>query len=240
MKTYIPYKTYKAFSLFAKLVVPNVLMGVMASGCANDYANPFHTFEGDNTHQEVPETPSDHIPVWAGLENPKTQTAKLQPNTQPNTQSNNSPNNKPNGQQISSVQISPIDLVQSNNYRYIPVEIKQSSESSEETEKTVETEETDVNDDQTIQTSFDRPFIPEISTKKPVDEDKAQKIITKGKLVKTPAKTEEYRVRKGDTLYSIAKRYCVNVDEVARLNVLNESNTINIDQVLIIPKKQCP
>ena len=45
-----------------------------------------------------------------------------------------------------------------------------------------------------------------------------------------------YTVKRGDTLYQLAKRYQVTVEEIKRLNNLT-SNTIQIDQVLKIPKK---
>ena len=51
-----------------------------------------------------------------------------------------------------------------------------------------------------------------------------------------PATTGEniYVVKKGDTLYSIAKRYGITVDELKRANNLT-SNTLSINQKLVIP-----
>ena len=46
--------------------------------------------------------------------------------------------------------------------------------------------------------------------------------------------TIKYKVVNGDTLYSIARRYNVSVNEIKRVNKLN-SNNINIGQILIIP-----
>jgi flagellum-specific peptidoglycan hydrolase FlgJ len=45
----------------------------------------------------------------------------------------------------------------------------------------------------------------------------------------------EHRIVKGDTLYSLSKRYDVSVDEIKRLNNLN-SNLLEIDSILIIKK----
>ena len=43
-----------------------------------------------------------------------------------------------------------------------------------------------------------------------------------------------YVVQKGDTLYSIARKYNITVDTIKKLNNLS-SNTLSINQVLIIP-----
>lgn len=46
----------------------------------------------------------------------------------------------------------------------------------------------------------------------------------------------EYIVKKGDTLYSIAKKYNISVNELKNYNNL-KSNTLNINQILKIPTK---
>ena len=51
-----------------------------------------------------------------------------------------------------------------------------------------------------------------------------------------PSEGNTYTVKSGDTLYSIAKRYNVSVDELKRVNKLT-SNTLNINQELIIPNE---
>ncbi|MGC8834814.1 MAG: NlpC/P60 family protein [Armatimonadota bacterium] len=51
---------------------------------------------------------------------------------------------------------------------------------------------------------------------------------------KSPAKTLRHVVRKGDTLYDLAKRYGVSVDALASAN--NAGDRLQIGQVLIIPK----
>ena len=46
-----------------------------------------------------------------------------------------------------------------------------------------------------------------------------------------------YHVKKGDTLYSISRRYFVSVEEIMKLNKLNSSN-INIGQKLVIKSEK--
>lgn len=46
----------------------------------------------------------------------------------------------------------------------------------------------------------------------------------------------EYTVQKGDSLYSIAKKFNTNVSELIDINMLT-SNTIFPNQVLLVPKK---
>ena len=46
-----------------------------------------------------------------------------------------------------------------------------------------------------------------------------------------------YRVRKGDTLYAISRRYYLSVEELMRLNGL-QSSTISIGQVLKVPTEK--
>ena len=64
-------------------------------------------------------------------------------------------------------------------------------------------------------------------------------LLTIGQVLKIPSKKEvsnyiEYIVKKGDSLYSISKKYDVTVDSIKELNNLT-SNLLNIDQVLKIP-----
>lgn len=53
-------------------------------------------------------------------------------------------------------------------------------------------------------------------------------------VVDTLKEGNKYTVQKGDTLYSIAKKYNTTVDEIMKLNDL-KSNALSIDQVLLIP-----
>ncbi|MDR5589436.1 glucosaminidase domain-containing protein [Christiangramia sp. SM2212] len=50
---------------------------------------------------------------------------------------------------------------------------------------------------------------------------------------KTPESNETHVVQKGDTLYSISKKYNTSVDEIKKMNGLN-GNTISIGQVLSV------
>ena len=56
------------------------------------------------------------------------------------------------------------------------------------------------------------------------------------KLSNNQDTSNKYIVKSGDTLYGIAKKYGVTVDELKKDNNLN-SNTLKIGQVLIIPNK---
>ncbi len=59
-----------------------------------------------------------------------------------------------------------------------------------------------------------------------------------GQVLKIPSTTNDskltYTVKKGDSLYSIARTYNTTVDEIKRLNNL-VSNTLSIGQTLILP-----
>ena len=63
-----------------------------------------------------------------------------------------------------------------------------------------------------------------------------RKVIRGGMAVKAPAKKYDYTtylVKKGDTLYSISRRYYTSVEEIMKLNKLNDSS-ISIGQKLMI------
>ncbi len=47
---------------------------------------------------------------------------------------------------------------------------------------------------------------------------------------------EYYKIKKGDTLYDIARRYNINPDLLASLNGLNNSDYIYPEQTILIPK----
>lgn len=47
-----------------------------------------------------------------------------------------------------------------------------------------------------------------------------------------------YFVQPGDTLWSIAKRYYTTIDDITRINGLDDADTINPGQQIIIPKKR--
>ena len=54
-----------------------------------------------------------------------------------------------------------------------------------------------------------------------------------GQMLKLPSSDVNYIVVKGDSLYSIARKYNTTVDELKRLNNLS-SNNLSIGQVLKI------
>lgn len=65
-----------------------------------------------------------------------------------------------------------------------------------------------------------------------------QKLVIPG-FTDTSESNITYVVQKGDTLYSIASKYKVTVDEIKRFNNLN-SNILSIGQTLKIPSKELP
>ena len=61
-------------------------------------------------------------------------------------------------------------------------------------------------------------------------------MLSVGQILKIPTiSTQEktYVVKSGDSLYSIAKKFNLSVDELKRLNNLN-TNLLNIGQILVI------
>lgn len=54
-----------------------------------------------------------------------------------------------------------------------------------------------------------------------------------------PEKADEYIVKRGDTLFSISKKYNMSVDEIKRLNNLTD-NIISIGQKLVLSEKNYP
>ena len=54
-----------------------------------------------------------------------------------------------------------------------------------------------------------------------------------GQVLKIPSNTIQYRVIKGDTLYSIARKFNTSVDEIKKKNSLAQ-NSLSIGQVLYI------
>lgn len=47
---------------------------------------------------------------------------------------------------------------------------------------------------------------------------------------------ENYKIKSGDTLYGIARKYNINPDLLASLNGLNNNDYIYPDQMILIPK----
>ena len=63
-------------------------------------------------------------------------------------------------------------------------------------------------------------------------------ILSINQELKIPKSSEEYilyTVKKGDSLYQISKRYNTTVDEIKKLNNLN-NNVLSINQELKIPR----
>ena len=57
--------------------------------------------------------------------------------------------------------------------------------------------------------------------------------------VAAPCTTKHYRVREGDTLWGIARRFKVSVDELAARNKLDPRANLPIGLDLIIPDARC-
>ncbi|OIQ28727.1 MAG: N-acetylmuramidase [Bacteroidetes bacterium MedPE-SWsnd-G2] len=65
---------------------------------------------------------------------------------------------------------------------------------------------------------------------------KKYKSTSKPKVVDTKVNSQTHKVVKGDTMYSLAKRYGTTVDQIKKLNKM-KSNNLQIGQVLIIKTK---
>jgi polysaccharide deacetylase family sporulation protein PdaB len=69
---------------------------------------------------------------------------------------------------------------------------------------------------------------------------KGYKFVTVSEILKlkpAPSTGTKYTVKAGDTLYSIAKKYGVTVEALAKANNITNYNLIRVGQVLIIPTK---
>ena len=55
-----------------------------------------------------------------------------------------------------------------------------------------------------------------------------------------PSPFEEYTVRQGDSLSSIAQQFGTTADELARINGITDPNTLNVGQKLQVPKPTSP
>ncbi len=67
-----------------------------------------------------------------------------------------------------------------------------------------------------------------------------QKLKVPGAADQGEAGTKEYTVQPGDTLFSIAKRFGVDMQELARINNITDPSTIYVGQKLIIPAEATP
>lgn len=72
------------------------------------------------------------------------------------------------------------------------------------------------------------------SAPKPSSKPVQQRVVA-SRTVPAPVSGSTYRVASGDTLYSIARRYNVNVNALTSANNLGQSTNIKIGQSLIIP-----
>ncbi|MBT7997308.1 MAG: LysM peptidoglycan-binding domain-containing protein, partial [Betaproteobacteria bacterium] len=77
---------------------------------------------------------------------------------------------------------------------------------------------------------------PQVTTeaKKSKTSTSATAAKSKKKTIQREVKTKdgEYRVKSGDTLYSISMQFGVDHNDLARLNKINDQNVINVGQIL--------
>lgn len=67
--------------------------------------------------------------------------------------------------------------------------------------------------------------------------EQAYSPLTNCTIIDNPTEdTEEYTIKKGDTLYSIAKKFNTTVEKLKQLNNLT-SNTLTIGNIIVIPKQ---
>ena len=69
--------------------------------------------------------------------------------------------------------------------------------------------------------------------RRPIEEKQLEEIAENN--TQTDSKTVSYIVRKGDTLYQIAKKFNITVAKLVQVNNLNDSNRLSIGMELIIP-----
>jgi LysM repeat protein len=72
---------------------------------------------------------------------------------------------------------------------------------------------------------------------KPKTTQPAAVISNTAKMSTRSSKNRLYRVKPGDTLYTLSKRYAVTVNEITRANQISDKDQISIGQMLKIPKR---
>lgn len=58
-----------------------------------------------------------------------------------------------------------------------------------------------------------------------------------GQVIKVPKLTTTYTVKSGDGLISLARRFGISTDELAKMNNLEPNTNLRIGQVLTVPNK---
>jgi len=67
---------------------------------------------------------------------------------------------------------------------------------------------------------------------KPTDKDSLNPKETKKLADNSAAKTQQYKIRKGDTLSSISKQFGIPVNVIMQANGFTKSSTLKIGQVI--------
>ena len=79
----------------------------------------------------------------------------------------------------------------------------------------------------------------QIAETKPISVTESErKTVTTAGTTQPASKKVEHKVEKGDTLYSISRRYGTTVDMLRKLNNLSESSVIVIGQVLVVKSEE--
>jgi LysM repeat protein len=78
-----------------------------------------------------------------------------------------------------------------------------------------------------------------VSTGADVDVTNETIRVPSAQSIAAPLVGANYVVREGDTVYSMARRLCVGLNEIAGPNNLDQSFGINIGQALILPESRC-
>lgn len=61
--------------------------------------------------------------------------------------------------------------------------------------------------------------------------------LQRGQTLKVPKLTDNYKVKSGDSLNSVAKKFGISVADLAKMNDLSTNAQLKINQTLIVPHK---
>ena len=58
-------------------------------------------------------------------------------------------------------------------------------------------------------------------------------------LTRAPSRTYYYTIEPGDTIYSLARKHCVSMQDIRTVNKLNRKFEIRAGDVILLPKDRC-
>lgn len=58
-------------------------------------------------------------------------------------------------------------------------------------------------------------------------------------LTRAPSRTYYYKIEPGDTIYSLARKHCVSMQDIRTVNKLNRKFEIRAGDVILLPKDRC-